>query len=487
MKRLLIGLFILICGGFLLPSFSPVRAVDQCSGSYGSCKDYTCSVGGLCPSTAVCSGVFAGQDCCYNYGPYCLSSYQCGCSSDTCTGGVPATTASAACPCGCNTDGTCKICCLTSKCPCGCDPAIGNTSGGVGVCDTCCLASKTKGCTSINTSGGVEGNIYYFNLACRTNSTCTEGTGGPYAEIWKYFGCPTGSNQSDCEGRYMPGSYSAGNNSSKDSCAYLANGCTIGVCHPYTCVESRNSACVNTGGTQSWDGCAYSCSVCPPSASPSPSPGTCTAATGLSYTRDGITGVVDALSWTRGTGGTNQYLYVDDTLADVTAGCPVGEACSGPGCCAIKNTDLGTGATGYSDLSILEAGRLYYWRVVTYSAACQRASATALFVDSCLLDPTSIILSLDDPATPLRSQMYSSTDILRTDFSQTGGTVNLIPTSVNYPSYPYETSVEPLAVGAGTITGTAVLTGAVNDCADTINVSVLEPGPWWQAAGPRSG
>jgi hypothetical protein len=460
------GLFVLICGGFLLPSFSSVRAADRCSGSYESCYDYTCSVGGLCPSTAVCSGVFAGQDCCYNYGPYCLSAYKCGCFSDTCTGGVPATTASVACPCGCNTDGTCKSCCL---CACGC---IANTTLG-GTCKSCCLASKTKGCTSINISGGVEGNICYFDKLCYSDSECdTLSLTGPYAQIDKYFGCSGCATTDNC--KYAPGYIQIYNEIPKsiyDSCVYKTSVCDPGECHPSTCVESANPACVNTGGTQSWDGCNYSCALCPPSASPSPSPGTCTAATGLGYTRDGATGVVNALSWTRGTGGINQYLYVDDTRADVEAGCPGGGGCSGSGCCAIKNTDLGTGATGYSDLSILEAGRLYYWRVVTYAATCQAASATALFVDSCSLSPTSIILRLDDPATPLTSQMYSSTDILRTDFSQTGATVNLSPTSDS--AYTYETSVEPLAVGAGTITGTAVLTGGINGCSDTVAAAVL--------------
>jgi hypothetical protein len=225
-------------------------------------------------------------------------------------------------------------------------------------------------------------------------------------------------------------------------------------CARLGCAVGTRRICEKDGAC---NGClCYSDPTCP---QPSPSPVLCTAPTGLGYTRDGTTGVVDALSWTRGTGGTNQYLYVDDTRADVEAGCPGGGGCSGSGCCAIKNTDLGTGATGYSDLSILEAGRLYYWRVVTYAATCQAASATALFVDSCSLSPTSIILRLDDPATPLTSQMYSSTDILRTDFSQTGATVNLSPTSDS--AYTYETSVAPLAVGAGTITGTAVLTGGV--------------------------
>ncbi|KAF0108266.1 MAG: hypothetical protein FD146_840 [Anaerolineaceae bacterium] len=454
MKRLLNALSWAVGAMFFCLLFPAGRAEAACSiGSHCEIEETSCGDLGLCLGSGICTwGV-----CCLNYGPYCDTD-RCldGCSSNNCSGGVclpycdaahgGTTNSSTQCPCGCTAStsgGVCKSCCL---CSCGC---IANTTLG-GTCKTCCLASHTKGCISINTSGGVEGNICYFDFACYSDSGCSTYGSGPYAQINKYFGCIDCSGTNRC--KFAPGYIDIYNEipvSVYDSCVYKTSVCDPGECHPYTCVESANPACVNTGGTQSWDGCAYSCSVCPPSASPSPSPGTCTAATGLLYTRDGTTGVVNALSWTRGTGGTNQYLYVDDIRADVEAGCPGGGGCSGSGCCAIKNTDLGTGATGYSDLSILEAGRLYYWRVVTYAAACQAASGTALFVDSCNLSPTSIILRLDDPATPLTSQMYSSTDILRTDFSQTGATVRLSPTSDSV--YTYETSVAPLAVGAGTV------------------------------------
>jgi hypothetical protein len=326
--------------------------------------------------------------------------------------------------CTCSAGSTYNYQCITRDSKCG--PAL---------LDTCSCS------TNCNSTSDLNCNIKTTKASCESVSSSSCGTGSR---------CILEQN---CEWNCYE---------VDQGCARL--GCAVGTRR----ICEKDGAC---------NGClCYSDPTCP---QPSPSPVLCTAPTGLGYTRDGTTGVVDALSWTRGTGGTYQYLYVDDTRADVEAGCPGGGGCSGSGCCAIKNTDLGTGATGYSDLSILEAGRLYYWRVVTYAATCQAASATALFVDSCSLSPTSIILRLDDPATPLTSQMYSSTDILRTDFSQTGATVNLSPTSDS--AYTYETSVAPLAVGAGTITGTAVLTGSVNDCADTINVSVLEPGPWWQA------
>jgi hypothetical protein len=280
---------------------------------------------------------------------------------------------------------------------------------------------------------------------CSCSTNCNNGGGS--------LDCGIKTTKSSCESLSSSscgtGSRCILDQSCEWKCYEVNQGCAV-----LGCAVGTRRICEKDGAC---NGClCYSDPTCP---QPSPSPVLCTAPTGLGYTRDGTTGVVDALSWTRGTGGTNQYLYVDDTRADVEAGCPGGGGCSGSGCCAIKNTDLGIGATGYSDLSILEAGRLYYWRVVTYAATCQAASATALFVDSCSLSPTSIILRLDDPATPLTSQMYSSTDILRTDFSQTGATVNLSPTSDS--AYTYETSVAPLAVGAGTITGTAVLTGGV--------------------------
>jgi hypothetical protein len=89
-------------------------------------------------------------------------------------------------------------------------------------------------------------------------------------------------------------------------------------CARLGCAVGTRRICEKDGAC---NGClCYSDPTCP---QPSPSPVLCTAPTGLSYTRDGTTGVVDALSWTRGTGGTNQYLYVDDTRADVEAGLPV--------------------------------------------------------------------------------------------------------------------------------------------------------------------
>jgi hypothetical protein len=98
---------------------------------------------------------------------------------------------------------------------------------------------------------------------------------------------------------------------------YCLTPCAQGLYQQQTCCVSTTwGACsVSCGGGTQTDNCGTT-RACNTQAC-------CTAPTGLSYTRDGTTGVVDALSWTRGTGGTNQYLYVDDTRADVEAGLPV--------------------------------------------------------------------------------------------------------------------------------------------------------------------
>jgi len=205
-----------------------------------------------------------------------------------------------------------------------------------------------------------------------------------------------------------------------------------------------------------------------------------TAASGLSYTRDGTTMLVNNLNWTPGANGIKQMLYVGDTKTKVESGCPDGVG-SGLGC-SVKEENLSSGAGGYANLSALEPGRVYYWRVVNFQdAVCANPASAGLFVDSCLLNPSSLTLRLDDPATPLISQVYSSADITRADFSPSNANVSVNPSSDS--TYTYQTAVTAAAVGTSTITGTVVLTGGVNDCNDMVNTAVPPVGPWWQAVG----
>jgi len=199
-----------------------------------------------------------------------------------------------------------------------------------------------------------------------------------------------------------------------------------------------------------------------------------TAPSGLGHTRDSFTTLVTGLTWTPGANGTKQKLYVDADKAKVVSGCPAG--------CSIKEENLASAAASYSNLSALETGRLYYWRLVNWKdAVCSNPEASTKFVDSCSLNPAALSLYLGDPARPLISQVYASAAITRVDFSSTTANVSLNPLSD--PDYSYYTQVTGTAEGASTITGTVVLAGGINDCSNSIQATVLAPKAWWQAVG----
>jgi hypothetical protein len=110
--------------------------------------------------------------------------------------------------------------------------------------------------------------------------------------------------------------------------------------------------------------CTSPCSVTPP--------------TNLTVTV--ISDLAAQLNWVAGSGGTVQYLYLDDSQADVAAGCPAG-AGTGAGQCLIKNTSVGAGVYSYSTGEILGPTARYYFRVVTATdATCQAPSGIATFL-----------------------------------------------------------------------------------------------------------
>jgi hypothetical protein len=134
MKRIFFVVVFGITAIFLLLHSAPPAYAAACTGAYGFCSDANCSDIGLCPGSGSCTGIYAGWACCQNYGPYCLSSCGvCGCSSDTCTGGI------------CNPGQRCDnvIC----------------------------------GCSSIDCNGGVSNKC--CDIIC-PNSTCTPTVNGGY-------------------------------------------------------------------------------------------------------------------------------------------------------------------------------------------------------------------------------------------------------------------------------------------------------------------
>jgi len=201
-----------------------------------------------------------------------------------------------------------------------------------------------------------------------------------------------------------------------------------------------------------------------------------TAPSGLSETRDPDTTAATALTWTPGANGAKQMLYLDADKAKVDSGCPSG--------CLIKEGNLSAAAASYTSLSSLEAGRLYYWRLVNFQdAVCSNPGASALFVDSCLLTPGALTLYLGDPASTLISQVYASADISSVSFSRENP---LVPNVSLDPSvddaFTYQTAVTPLEEGTNNISGIVSVNGG-NTCTDTASAMVLPPQAWWQAVG----
>ena len=168
--------------------------------------------------------------------------------------------------------------------------------------------------------------------------------------------------------------------------------------------------------------CAPTCAATPPS--------------NLSVV-DGMTvGTTAQVTWTPGTGGRAQYLWVDEDLAEVNGGCPT------PGDCE-ASTALTT-----SDGSELVSGLLplttYHFRVVTYAS------------DTCSND---LIVAYTTPASTatITGRVYLDAD---NSCSQAGGGMGNVP----------------ILIGGNTVTtaanGTYTFTGLVNA---SYNVSVTMP------------
>ena len=260
-----------------------------------------------------------------------------------------------------------------------------------------------------------------------------------------------------------------------------ANGCQFVVC---TCTAWTNGACDDGDCTPTQRRQYRTCNpttcsnrtqcvedptcIVPTCAASSPS--------GLSAVRALPAGAL--LNWTPGAGGTKQMLYVGSGKTEVEGGCP---GLSSPAC-IVKEENLSASQNSYDTGQILSAGETYYFRVVNYeSGSCPTPSAILPFLSSCELTPSSTVLTVGDSAT-LTSSVYSSAEIQRVDFARDSFTVKINPS--NDTSYVYSTQVSGESPTGGT---PAIVTsdvyfqgGGVPECSDTVAVTVLTPGPWWQ-------
>ncbi|KKP92758.1 MAG: hypothetical protein UR98_C0018G0012 [Parcubacteria group bacterium GW2011_GWA1_36_12] len=180
------------------------------------------------------------------------------------------------------------------------------------------------------------------------------------------------------------------------------------------------------------------------------------------------------VSWTDGTGGTSNRLYVGDDKTKVEADCPQGFG-AGTGC--VYSSDSATSPTVVSGLSL---GTVYYARLVNYKdEACSAASGTLIDVSSCYLSPDSATLS------PFESQAFTTSVNYSTEIDRVAYDVSNPPTTEVDPASDtngqdgYHAEVTALSLGSSVLTSDVIIDGEVV-CTDTADINVTAPGPWWQ-------
>ncbi len=117
------------------------------------------------------------------------------------------------------------------------------------------------------------------------------------------------------------------------------------------------------------------------------------------------------VTWTPGTGGDSQAIYVGPTESIVHANCNVvGEDC-------IIKDGLGVADTSYATGNVLQAGTVYFYKVVNVNgtiANCSSGTDTVTTLSSCSLSPSVLSLSPSDTAI-LTAVVNASTEIERVD------------------------------------------------------------------------
>ncbi len=151
-----------------------------------------------------------------------------------------------------------------------------------------------------------------------------------------------------------------------------------------------------------------------------------TAPTNVTFTPISLTAA--RLTWSPGTGGTTQYVYVGSNKPDVEANCASGS------CAVSVNLGSATQST-YDTPQVLVPGTVYYYRVVnSESISCATPSVTGTHLQSCTLSPTSLSLSTSQTAV-ITASVGNSSEIQRVDFSSNNPSIaSVSPSSDN--SYP---------------------------------------------------
>ncbi len=341
--------------------------------------------------------------------------------------------------CSCvNVPANCVIGQNEGNCVSGYETCSGSNNSSSCVSGECCVNSLCKTCGQVGGGCNCAGTSY----DCSQMYTCCPYTA--YNGSTNACGCPSGYTLS-YNGPVQCGGHTGSLGSTNigccqyfyDSCSYEHHGKCVGETY---CISNQIQ----------FSTCVPNCSATTP--------------TGLTYTTSS-----HSLSWTAGTGGTSQKLYVSADRNQVTNDCTLSTS---PGC--IVNSTTAT--SPYSLVGLIDPGTVYYAKVVNATSSCSVPSTTLTLLSSCSFGSPSVNVVLNQTV-PVSLTVNSSSDINNTTFTSddTGIADATSPDAV----YPYSTNITGNAIGATTVTG-KVFFGSLNACSDDLAVNVITPLPWWQ-------
>ena len=189
------------------------------------------------------------------------------------------------------------------------------------------------------------------------------------------------------------------------------------------------------------------------------------------------------VTWIPGQNGVSQKVFVDRNKTRVESAV---DDC--PNCLINETVGVTKGTTDnpFYTGSVLNTGRVYYYKIVTYKdSTCSSPSAIAKAVSSCELTPTSMTIQVGDPSQTLTASVADSSEIDRITFqSLATGYVKVNPAHPDGDiDWRYQTEVSGIQsrLAPVTVKGRVYFTGTnLPVCIAEASVTVTSSNPWWQ-------